>query len=213
MTENKQEHLQDLADIRSMMERSTTFISLSGLSGVVAGSIALAGSYWAYLRLNDFYKQIESSNVERVFDIRNELVNEFIILGLGILVTAVVCGVVLTARRAKEKGQEIWGTTSKRLFANIAIPLITGGLFSLVLLYHNLAMFVAPATLIFYGISLINASKYTLRDIRFLGMIEVSLGLLAAFFIGNGLLFWALGFGIMHIIYGTIMYLKYERNA
>jgi hypothetical protein len=59
---------------------------------------------------------------------------------------------------------------------------------------------------------LINASKYTFNDIRYLGFCEIILGLGAAVYVGYGLYFWALGFGILHIIYGAMMYYKYERK-
>ena len=57
----------------------------------------------------------------------------------------------------------------------------------------------------------VNASKYTLNDIRYLGLTEIFLGLVALVFLEYSLLFWAIGFGLVHIIYGIVMYYKYER--
>ena len=95
---------------------------------------------------------------------------------------------------------------------NFMIPLITGGIFSLTLLSQGFYGFVAPATLIFYGLALVNGGKHTLNDIKYLGLSEIAVGLVALYFVGYGLLFWAFGFGILHIIYGTVMYFKYDRN-
>ncbi|MGE5429024.1 MAG: hypothetical protein ACM3O8_14110, partial [Methylococcaceae bacterium] len=67
------------------------------------------------------------------------------------------------------------------------------------------------AMLIFYGLALVNAGKFTLSEVHYLGITEIVLGLMAAVFINWGLLFWALGFGVMHIVYGMMMYYKYER--
>jgi hypothetical protein len=64
---------------------------------------------------------------------------------------------------------------------------------------------------VFYGLALVNASKYTLTDIRYLGITEIILGILNIFFLRRGLYFWALGFGVLHIIYGLVMWWKYER--
>jgi uncharacterized membrane protein len=128
-----------------------------------------------------------------------------------VLVASLLMGVFLTNRQAKQKGQAIWDATAKRLLINLIIPLATGGFFCLILLQHHLVGLVAPATLIFYGLALINASKYTLDDIRYLGMCEIIFGLLASVFLGYGLLFWAFGFGILHIVYGIVMYNKYEK--
>jgi hypothetical protein len=77
------------------------------------------------------------------------------------------------------------------------------------LLVNGYIGFVTPLTLIFYGLALVNASKYTLSEVRSLGIIEIVIGLFAMHFIGYGLLLWAVGFGVMHIIYGIIMHIRY----
>ena len=208
MTEQK-EHLQALSDIRSMMERSSRCISLSGLSGVFAGIFALIGAYAAYLKMQvfnmDLYSRSATINVSEVF--------AYLFCDAGlILIVSLLVGTLLTIRNSKRKGIKTWDNSAKRLLINLSIPLITGGLFCLVLLYHGIIGLVAPATLIFYGLALINASKYTFNDIRYLGMCEIALGIVASIYIGYGLFFWAFGFGVLHIIYGAVMYFKYERE-
>jgi hypothetical protein len=135
----------------------------------------------------------------------------FLIDAMFVLVASIVVGLILTWRSAKKNGQTIWDATAKRMLINLMIPLVTGGFFCMILLMHGLIGLVAPVTLIFYGLALINGSKYTLDDIRYLGICEIILGLLASIFIGYGLLFWAIGFGVLHIVYGMLMYNKYER--
>jgi len=207
------DHLAQLAQIRSLMERSSRFISLSGLSGVFAGVFALLGAFAAFMHLGsnlnmfDYNDYPVGVNDDGSFD----LMRFFIVDALLVLVASLSVGLLLTWRSAKKKAQPIWDATAKRMLINLLIPLATGGLFCLILLKHHLIGLVAPATLIFYGLALINASKYTLDDIRYLGICEIILGLLAAVFIGYGLLFWAMGFGILHIVYGLLMYNKYER--
>lgn len=204
---DSQEHLKALTDIRSMMERSSRFISLSGLSGVVAGIFALCGAYLAYAKLHSL------NGVYRMLDRETfmEVVIYLLVVAAVVLVASVTFGVVFTVRNSKKKGVKIWDATAKRLLINLLIPLVTGGLFCLILLYHGLVGLVAPVSLIFYGLGLINASKYTLNDIRYLGFCEIILGLAASVYIGYGLYFWAAGFGVLHIVYGTVMYFKYER--
>ena len=207
MKEEK-EHLQAISDIRSMMERSSRFISLSGLSGIFAGIFALAGALAAYEKLYSLgmsYRDLQSDSFTDVII--------YLMLDAAIvLIASLGVGILFTFRNSNKKGAKIWDITSKRLLINLLIPLITGGLFCLVLLYHGIVGLVAPATLIFYGLALINASKYTYNDIRYLGCCEIVLGLLASVNIGYGLFFWAAGFGLLHIIYGAVMYFKYERN-
>lgn len=203
--ESKNYH-EDLAHIRSMMERSSRFISLSGLSGVFAGLVALLGAVYVY-----FVFQREGIDYfdgkRNVFS--EDLVRELAIIGAGILVLAVLSGYIFTARKSKEKNLQIWDQTTKRLLFNFAVPLVTGGLFCLGLLYHEIFVFVAPTTLIFYGLALVNASKYTFTDIQYLGLCQIVLGLLSFFFLGWGLVFWAFGFGVLHIVYGLVMHKKY----
>lgn len=203
--ESKNYH-EDLAHIRSMMERSSRFISLSGLSGVFAGLVALLGAVYVY-----FVFQREGIDYfdgkRNVFS--EDLVRELAIIGAAILVLAVLSGYIFTARKSKEKNLQIWDQTTKRLLFNFAVPLVTGGLFCLGLLYHEIFVFVAPTTLIFYGLALVNASKYTFTDIQYLGLCQIVLGLLSFFFLGWGLVFWAFGFGVLHIVYGLVMHKKY----
>jgi hypothetical protein len=213
----KNDHLDNLREIRSIMERSSQFISLSGLSGVFAGIIALLGALAVYLYNYDFFfgRYYRGGVLLREDLITGSELTNFLLFnlltGLIVLILALSFVVFFTSRNAKRKGLTLWDSSAKRMLINLIIPLAAGGLFCFVLLFHNLIYLVAPTTLIFYGLALINASKYTLRDIRYLGLSEIALGLVASFFVGYGLIFWAIGFGILHILYGSLMYLRYER--
>ncbi|MBB6371898.1 hypothetical protein [Chryseobacterium shigense] len=198
---------EDLSHIRSMMERSSRFISLSGLSGVFAGLAALIGAGYVY-----FVFQREGINYldgDRNF-FGPALVKELVLTGTVILLTALLSGYIFTANKSKKKGQKIWDATTRRLLLTFAVPLVTGGIFCLALLFHHLFVWIAPATLIFYGIALVSAERYTLTDIKYLGYCQIILGLISLFFLGWGLLFWTIGFGVLHIVYGLIMHKKYK---
>lgn len=215
MVHKHQDHLSTLSEIRSLMEQSSRFISLSGLSGVAAGLFALIGGAAVY-----FYLDIMPFSGERTYYVEAlraekwgmNYLTFFILDAILVLFAALAAGIFFTSRKAKRKGQKVWDALTLRLLTNLAIPLVAGGIFCIALFYHGLLGFVAPATLVFYGLALINGSKYTLNDIRYLGLFEIALGLIALFKLGHGLEFWIVGFGFLHIIYGTIMYFKYERN-
>ncbi len=212
--DRRNEHLQTLSEIRTLMERSSRFISLSGLSGVAAGLSALLGAAMVYLYLGIVpfqHKKMYYVVAENIDKWGMDYRTFFILDAALVLLVAVAAGIFFTTRKAKKKGQKIWDPLSRRLLTNLLIPLVAGGIFCLGLLYHNEFGLVAPSMLIFYGLSCINASKYTLDDIRTLGLLEVALGLVALFNIGYGLEFWAIGFGLLHIVYGIVMYYKYER--
>lgn len=202
--------LQDIKDIRRIMERSSRFISLSGLSGVAAGICALVGVYFANDILNNYYGGYNSRGFFTGDDF-SKLKIKFGILAVAVFAVAFISSFYLTWRKAKKQNVSMWDHTSKRLAWNMMVPLISGGIFILGMLRYDAWLFVAPACLIFYGLALVNASKYTLNDIRYLGYCEIVLGLINMFMPGYGLWIWAIGFGILHIIYGILMWRKYER--
>lgn len=202
-----------LSEIRSIMDRSTRFISLNGLSGVFAGIFATIGAFAAYIYLKaGLGLDLASENTKLV--IEQDVISIYVFVFLDaflVLFASLAVATSLSMRKARKNGLKIWDNSAKRLVVNMLIPLIAGGVFCLILIYHGLIGLVAPTMLIFYGLSLVNASKYTLNDIRYLGLTEIIIGLVSAIWIGYGLFFWALGFGLVHIIYGTVMYFKYER--
>lgn len=210
MTTENLEHLEAIQDIRQMMKKSTRFLSLSGLSGVFAGIFALGGATVGYLYLNSIYENWVKGNLEVLN--RNEIYLNFILIAAVVLVLSISTAYFFSNRKAKKAGQNLFDHTAIRVLINLAIPLVAGGIFCIALLYHGAIAYIAPAMLLFYGLGLINASKYTYDDIRYFGLCEVVLGLINAFNLGNGLLYWAFGFGILHIVYGATMWYKYERK-
>ena len=203
----EKDYLKDISEIRSIMEKSSRFISLSGLSGVMAGIYALIGAAIAYNLVYTSQELVYDQLVVR--DVRGNVVS-LIIIALSVFTAAVVTGIYLTRRKAKKQGLKTWDESARRSLINLSIPLLTGGILVVIFYYHGLIALIAPVTLIFYGLGLINASHYTYRDIRLLGISEVILGLVASVVIGYGLFIWALGFGVLHIVYGALMYFKYE---
>ena len=202
----------DLASIRNLMERSSKFISLSGLSGVLAGIYALVGAALAYSMLYRGQSRIYAVPDESGFALLNDaIIVELLLIAAAVLILSVGTGIYLSYKKAKRKGQPLFGKVSQDLLFNMAIPLLAGGGLMLILLYRGYFGIVAPASLIFYGLALIGASNFTFTDVKFLGLCEVALGLLAACLPGYGLVFWALGFGVLHIVYGSVMYFKYDR--
>jgi len=207
MKKDPQDYIRDIADIRSMMERSSKFLSLSGWAGTMAGVYALAGAYLAYSFLHFNPDKLQYSLPGNPTS--NLL--QLILLGLIILILAIGTAVFLSQRKAVTTGEKLWNPTARRLLTAMGVPLVTGGLLILIFLAHGLTGLIAPSSMIFYGIALYNASRYTFEDVRTLGIIQIFLGLLGSWFIGYGLLLWALGFGVFHIIYGIYMHYKYEQ--
>ena len=212
MDSNK--YLDDISEIKEIMNRSSRFISLSGLSGVLAGVYALIGAGIAYMRL----KTVSGANYEGLSGRSSSLwgtdvVKDLTLIALAVVVLAAVSGFLMTLRKSKKSGEKVWNSSSRRLVFNFLLPLFAGGAFCLVLIQYGVVGLVAPATLIFYGLACVNASKYTLGDVRYMGIAFIILGLIATQFMGYGLYFWALGFGVCHILYGALMHFKYDRKS
>lgn len=211
-------HLDTLQDIKQMMERSSRFISLSGFSGIAAGTTALIGAWFARATINEqsasgrtlraTYTAMDTYNITASNIFENHL---FRIAAITFIV-AFISSFIFTYLRSKKTNTPIWGKTAQRLLINVMIPMLVGGLFILKLIEAGNYGLIAPGCLIFYGLALVNASKFTLVEIRYLGYAQLILGVINLWFIGKGLYFWAAGFGVLHIVYGIVMWNKYERN-
>lgn len=198
----------ELSSIRNLMERSTKFISLSGLSGIMAGVYALIGAYLGYKTV---YRDYGKLQYREYFLSDNTVLWKLIFIAVAVLFLSLLTGILLTIRQARKKGENAWNPVSKRLLINMSIPLITGGLFILILLFRGDYGIIVSACLIFYGLALVAGSHYTFTDVKWLGLCEIVLGLLAALLPGYGIVFWVIGFGLLHILYGSIMHFKYNQ--
>ncbi|NQV02920.1 MAG: hypothetical protein HQ542_09760 [Bacteroidia bacterium] len=208
--EERQSHKNDLREIKSMMEKSTRFLSLSGLSSISAGIVALIGAFVAFLML-DYGSVIYTEKFYQVSPSRVDgLVWYLLVDAILVMVVASIFGIYFSWRKAKRRNLPFWNQTAKRTLYSFAVPLLIGGVFTIILMIRNDVTLVASSMLIFYGLALFCASKYTFSEIQYLGLSEIVLGILAGIFINFGLIFWALGFGVLHIIYGIILYTKYS---
>ena len=213
---DQQQSIEDLQHIKKMMERSSRFISLSGLSGISAGVCALIGAWLAYpyvLGYKEYIIDVNAALAQAMAQDYSIILNTWLFwIAAGTFFAALISAFIFTWIKSKKEGIPLWGKTAKRLLINISIPLIAGAVFLFKLIHFGTFGLIAPGCLIFYGLALINASRYTLDEVRYLGYLQIILGIINLWFVGYGLYFWAIGFGIMHIIYGTYMWWKYERS-
>lgn len=206
---DQQEYTRDIEEIRSMMERSTKFPSRSGLAGIMAGLYALIGSYVAYYVFR-FHPESIAYNALESGTIAPVVIN-VIMTAIVVLILSISTAIYLTNKKAGKTGEKVWNATSRRFLVNLAMPLIAGAIFAVILIFHDLIGLVAPVTLLFYGLALYGAGKFTYDDVKFLGIIQMGLGLVSSYNVEYGVLFWAIGFGFVHIMYGIYMHFKYER--
>lgn len=196
------DYLKDISEIKNLMNKSSRFISLSGLSGILAGIYALIGAAVTYYLVNSYSYG--------VLTLDGWIFRTVMFVLFLVAFFSAVTGIFLTTRKAKKNGEKIWDTSSRRLIFNFLIPLVAGGLYILIILAQGKYGQTGGLMLIFYGLALVSASKYSIGDIKYLGFIEIVLGLIATLYPGYGFYLWVIGFGVMHIIYGSIMHFKYD---
>lgn len=201
---NDKDYLKDISEIKNLMNKSSRFISLSGLSGILAGIYALVGAAMTYYYVTTF------SYGTLLLD--GWVFKTIIFILFMVAFLSIVTGIYLTTKKAKANGEKIWDTSSRRLIFNFLIPLVVGGLYILIILSQGRYGQTGGLMLIFYGLALINASKYSIGNIKYLGYTEIILGLIATLYPGYGFWIWVIGFGFMHIIYGTYMHFKYDKK-
>lgn len=200
---SEQDYLKDISEIKNLMNRSSRFISLSGMAGIMAGIYAIIGAAVAYWLV---------ANSGREYLILDGYVFRLILLDLFLIAAlSIITAIILTTRKAKKNGEKVWDNSSKRLLINFLIPLVAGGLYILIILQQQKYGQTGALMLIFYGLALLNASKYSIGHVRYLGITEIILGLICALFPGYGFWLWVLGFGVMHIVYGSLMYIQEKK--
>jgi hypothetical protein len=204
-----EDSLQTLQEIRDIMERSARFLSLSGWSGVWAGCTALVGASIVYT----WQPYADTSSENFGCTLCNPAAVRLIVLAVIVFLVALVGAFFFTWRKVKSQGLTLWNHSSRQLLFQIFLPMLAGGIFCLGFIYHGDTLYLSPSCLVFYGLALINGSKFTLSDIKYLGMLEVTLGCINLFIPGSSLLLWAIGFGVLHILYGVIMWNKYDKKA
>lgn len=198
----------ELNSIKNLMERSSKFISLSGLSGILAGVYALIGAVAGYILV---YGKQGGLQYRGQYVNEPSVLQQLFMVASAVLLLSISTGILLTIRKAKRKAESYWNPVSKNLLTSMLIPLVTGGLLIVIMLFQGHYGIIASACLIFYGLALVSGSHYTFNDVKWLGLCEIFLGLLAALFPVYGLLLWTVGFSILHLVYGTIMHFKYDR--
>jgi hypothetical protein len=207
---SKSRPLEDLETIRSIMEKSSRFLSLSGLSGVFSGLIAIAGAAIAFFVI--FKGNFSREYLDSLGSGESKLIRFHTIAdALTVLIAAISVAFIFSYRKSVKNGLKMWTPVTKRLLISMLVPLITGGLIIIVLYFQDQYQYIVPAMLIFYGLALVSAEKFTYNEIFYLGILEILTGLVSAIFPQSGIFLWGFGFGILHVIYGIVMYRKYER--
>jgi hypothetical protein len=215
--DNGNEPIQALEEIKQMMDRGSRFVSLSGWSGIAAGICALVAAWIAHQKINQYtfensndYNDMQGTYIFK--DGHLLLANQLLVIGVLTFIAAFFFAFLFTWLRSRKTSVPVWGFTARKVMINVAVPMVVGAVLIWRIADFGMYGLVAPACLLFYGLALINGSKYTVSEVRYLGYLQLVLGIINLWVMGYGLYFWAAGFGVLHILYGIVMWNKYERN-
>lgn len=206
----KEEVKQTLDDIRAMMAKSSRFQAISGVSIIMVGIYASVASFlvspmlrgWNWLALPCDASGNITLNTPH-------LIHMTVLAALLLFVLSFATVTVMAWRKAKRLNLPL--SLDKRMFQmliNFFIPLLAGGVLCLALIVQHHYGLTSSIMLIFYGLALVNMQHYTYPVFRFLGYAELILGFVDCFTVHYSLLFWFLGFGLLHILFGILYTLR-----
>ena len=201
---SKKDYLKDISEIKNMMNKSSRFNSLSGISGIATGIYAIIGSLIGYQYVTK--NNIEISNLDRF---HFSLLFADLVL---IIFLSLITSLIITRRKVKVDGISSGSILTKKMLSNFLIILIPSTIYVLILILNHDFVGAGSLMLFFYGASLINASHNTLEEIKTLGLIEIVLGILIILIPAFAFWIWLIGAGIIHVIFGLYMYFKHENN-
>lgn len=202
-------YIQQISDIKKIISERTKFNALSGVSGILAGTYALVGAFVAKQIIDRSEMMVYDNFTGRYF--HQDVVKLYFIAAI-VLIASISTGIYFSYIKAKKAGELLLNKVAVKIIRNFSIFLLTAFIVLLAVYAKNYFSMMAPLCLIFYGLALINVSSFIASEVYGLGLCIVVIGVFALFFPGNGLLFWSLGFGLMHIIYGTLMWYRYDRK-
>lgn len=186
----------DLNFIKKTMEASTRYRNIPTCGYVAAGALGALGTLATYLLIGA-EKTLELARLNQ-----NDIVN-LALLWSGVFVLTIFGLVVLSVRRAKQRGISAWNSLAARMFLSQVPLIIVAGLLTVGLTQHGCYSLVPAVWLTCYGLISYSFSYFTDFGHKVLGAVFIALGAAACFapdFYQPILL--GLGFGGVHLVYG-----------
>ena len=149
---DKDKALESVFEIKELMEKSSKFISVSGIAAILAGIYALAGAYIA--------TQVITSDMYL-----SDTLKLMAIIAMAVLAAAAVTAGILSYCKSQKMGQKFFSRLTYRALWNFSLPMLTGGVLCISILMHEYYDILASVMLLFYGLALVNVSKFTYSSI------------------------------------------------
>lgn len=181
--------IDNLQFIRETMERSAVFTSVPGYGGALMGATAMGAAIIAY----------NQSRVEN-----------WLIVWLVEAVLAFAIGLFALWQKAKNSNVSLASVPARKFASAFAPPIIAGIILTALFYYRGFYPFLPCVWLTLYGTAVVTGGAFSVRIVPIVGWIFVAFGAVAAFAPSSwGNLLMALGFGVLHIVFGLIVARRY----
>jgi hypothetical protein len=174
--------------IRETMENAAEFTAVPGWGGLAMGISALAAAYLA--------SRLAPGRWLAVW-----LIEVFV---------AVCIAAPAAATKARRANSSLFTGPGRKFVLSFAPPIIVGGLLTLSA-WHSGSLGSLPGVwLLLYGTAVVTGGAFSVRAVPIMGMCLMSLGAAALFAPANwGNLFMAAGFGLVQMVFGIWIALRY----
>lgn len=211
----EQEIKETLSDIRNMMERSQKVMFLNGTSGVLVSVWALLGAVMVSGILYGSVWPLWGSTALPLREINSErFIWATFFFGCTFIASCITVW-LMSKHRAERKGLEFkLDAGAKQLLRTFFTVMIIGGLFCLTPFGNGHWELVPGYMLAFYGLALVVISPMAFRIsiIKYFGFIQITVGLAALILPQYGMMFWTIGFCILHFIWGIWFHFVFDRK-
>lgn len=200
-----QQAAEHLRVIRELMERPVRETTRSGVAGVVAGLVALAGSAATYL-----LAESHGASLLAIGDAAADAARLRVgLLWLGVLVLAAGANLLITWRRARRRGQPMWHRAQRQTALAIGPGFVLAAFFTY--LFHGLAPALIPfGWMVGYGTALWSVGMFSITEVKVLGAAFLVAGWGGMLVAGDyPIAALAVTFGGFHLVYGAAVWKRY----
>ncbi len=178
----------NLRSIRSAMESSSRFTDLSGIGMVAIGLTALAAALVALAQSSE---------------------RAAILVWEAEAVIALSIGVMGTLHKARDGWGRLLAAPARKFALGLAPPLAAGGILTLVLQREGLYDLLPGMWLVIYGAAMAAAGAFSVRLLPVMGFAFMAIGTVALLTPTWAGWLLGVGFGGLHIVFGTIIARRY----
>jgi hypothetical protein len=181
--------MDNLRYIRETMERSQSFTAVSGLGGVLMGLIALGATFLA---------------------LRAETTGAWVAVWMGAAALSLSTALAAMTLKARAVGGSLLVGAGKKFAWNLTPPLLVGGVLTLAMTQAGAAELLPGVWLLLYGTGVVTGGAFSVRVVPLMGLTFMLVGAAALFAPAAwGNLFMAGGFGLLHIVFGAVIWRKH----